>query len=132
MVDTVRPPQSPQSATLVLSDGYEVYTAATLSGASTTAVYTAATAAEKRISRVDKIVITNPTAGSLNVTILYYNAASTTAHEWYPLQALASKARVEFNDVKMLLSASDELRVTESGSGISVFVTTREFQGNRT
>lgn len=116
--------------TTVSSEGYETFTAATLSGASTTAVYTAATSTVRRITKIRKLVITNPTAGSLNVTVLYYNKAANTAYEWYPLQALASKARLSFDDVEMTLEPEDELRVTESGSGISVFVSAREFQGN--
>lgn len=131
MADTP-PVLAPHPQTLVLSDGYEDLTMVTLAGTSPFAIYTAATAAQRRISKVTKLVITNPTAGPLNVTVLIYKAATTVSYEWYPLQAIASKARIEFTDPGILLYASDELRVTESGAGLSVFVTTREYQGNRT
>ncbi len=121
-------PNTPQQS--VSSDGYEVFTATTLAGTSPVAVYTAAAAAIRRITKVKKLVVTNPTSGALNVTVIYYRASNTTSYEWYPLQSLASKARLVFDDVEMTLEPSDELRVTESGDGISVFVSTREYQGS--
>ncbi len=121
-------PNTPQQS--VSSDGYEVFTATTLAGTSPVAVYTAAAAPIRRITKIKKLVVTNPTGGALNVTILYYRASNTTSYEWYPLQSLASKARLNFDDVEMVLEPSDELRVTESGDGISVFVSTREYQGS--
>jgi hypothetical protein len=118
---------TPQLA--VLSDGYETFTALALSSGAATAIFTAAAANLRKLSKIEKLVITNPTAGAVTITVAYFEAASATVFTYYPATSLAAAGRLVFDEVLMQLEPLDELRVT-GASGIHCFVSAREYLGN--
>jgi len=118
-----------QPITTVSQDGYETLTATALTTGSATAVYTAATSAVKRITKIKKLVVTNPTGGAVNITVTYFRDANSTSYTYYPATSLAAAGRLVFDDVEMTLEPEDEIRVT-GASGIHCFVSAREYQGN--
>jgi hypothetical protein len=126
---TIPAPQASRTIALVSSDGYKTFTVTALTGGAATSVYTAASSAQRRITELRKLVVTNPTGGAANITVTYYRAASATSFEYYPQTSLASKGRLVFDTLEFPIEPDDELRVT-GASGIHVFVSAREYQGN--
>jgi hypothetical protein len=121
-------PLANQTVALVSAEGYETFTATALTGTSPIAVYTAAASAQRRITKVRKLVVVNTTAGAISITVTY-RLANTTDHVYYPATSLAAGGRIVFDDMEMTLSPDDVLRVT-GNTGVNVFVSAREYQGN--
>lgn len=122
------PPVAGQTLALVSAEGYETFTATALSGAAATAVYTAAPSAQRRITKIRKLAIVNTTAGAINVTVTY-RLADTTDYVYCAATSLAAGGRLVFDDMEMTLSPADVLKVT-GNTGVNVFVSAREYQGN--
>lgn len=123
------PPAAGQTLALVSAEGYETFTATALAGTTATAVYTAAASALRRITKLRKLVVANPTGGAVNITVAYFRNANATSYAYYPLTSLAAAGRLVFDDLEMTLEPADELRVT-GAAGVHVFVSAREYQGN--
>lgn len=115
--------------TSVSNEGYETFTVTALSGTGATACYTAADANIRRLTKIKKLVINNTTAGGITITVQYYRASATTAYDWYGDLSLAANTQLVFNDIDWTLEPEDELRVI-GNTGVNVFVTAREYQGN--
>jgi hypothetical protein len=126
---TPAPPAINQVLTLVSAEGYETFTATALAGASPTAVYTAAASAQRRITKVRKLVVANPTGGAVSITVAYRRASDAVTFTYYPGTSLAAAGRLVFDELEMTLEPLDELRVT-GAAGIHCFVSAREYQGN--
>ena len=103
-------------------------TATALTNNQATAVYTAAPSAQRRITKIRKLVIVNPTGGAISITVTY-RLANTTDYTYYAATSLAAAGRLVFDDMEMTLSPDDLLRVT-GNTGVHVFVSAREYQGN--
>lgn len=123
---------NPSATQTVSTDGYEDIVAVALSGTSATAVYTAAAASLRRITKVKKLVISNDTAGAINITVTLTRSA--VVYTYYPVTSLAARGRLEFpssgEDMEMSLRPADILKVT-GDTGVYVFVSVREYQGNK-
>jgi hypothetical protein len=117
-----------QIVTLVSTDGYETFTVTALPNTFATTVYTAAASALRRITKIRKLVIANPTVGAVNITVIY-RLANTTDYVYYPATSLAAGGRLVFDDMEMTLSPDDRLEVA-GNTGVNVFVSAREYQGN--
>ena len=117
-----------QTLALVSAEGYETFTATALVGTTPNAVYTAAPNAQRRITKIRKLVVVNTTAGAINITVTY-RFANTTDYIYHAATSLAAAGRLVFDDMEMTLSPDDVLRVT-GNTGVHVFVSAREYQGN--
>jgi hypothetical protein len=126
---TPAPPATNQVLTLVSAEGYETFTATALTGTSATSVYTAAASALRRVTKVKKLVVANPTGGAVNITVTYRRASDAVTFTYYPGTSLAAAGTLVFDEVEITLEPLDELRVT-GAAGIHCFVSAREYQGN--
>ncbi len=130
-VSTPIPIPPPQPQTVVLSDGRQLFKATALSGTGSTAVFTAQAAAQRVISRVDKLVIVNDTAGAINITVTLTIAA--TDYTYYSVTSLAARGRLEFpataESMAIILADGDALKVT-GNTDVDVFVSVTEFVSN--
>jgi hypothetical protein len=122
------PPAASQTLALVSGEGYETFTATALIGITATSVYTAAASAQRRITKIRKLVIVNTTAGAVNITVTY-RLGNATDYVYSAATSLAAAGRLVFDDMEMTLSPDDVLKVT-GNTGVNVFVSAREYQGN--